>query len=112
MLTMATIVQQIAGKIALFAILCGCACAQPAETIYHNGKIVTMWPEHPTAQAVAIRGDRFLVVGTDAEVLKTAGPRTKRVDLRGGTVVPGLIESHVHPLDAALSEIDGPIPLF
>jgi hypothetical protein len=71
-----------------------------------------MWDRHPNAQAIAIRGDRFVAVGTDADVLKTAGPGTQKIDLHGRCVIPGLIAGHVHPIMAALSEIDGPIPVF
>jgi len=71
-----------------------------------------MWDGHPTVQAVAIQGDRFLAVGSDADVLKTSGPKTRKIDLRGQCVVPGLIAGHVHPIMSALSEIDGPIPVF
>lgn len=83
-----------------------------ADTIYYNGKIVTMWANQPTVQAVAIRGGRFLAVGSTAEVLKTAGPSTRKIDLAGKSVLPGIIESHVHPIGAALSEIDGPLPVM
>jgi hypothetical protein len=71
-----------------------------------------MGDRHPNVQAVAIRGDRFVAVGSDADVLKTAGPGTQKIDLHGRCVIPGLIEGHVHPIEAALSEIDGPIPVF
>src|SRR5215469_9907345 len=84
----------------------------PPDVIYYNASIITMSPAHPSAQAVAIRGDRFAAVGSSAEVLKTAGPRTRKVDLEGKCVLPGIIESHVHPLSAALAEIDGPLPLL
>lgn len=71
-----------------------------------------MWDQHPTVQAVAIKDDRFLAVGNDSNVLKTAGPATKKIDLNGKCVVPGLIEGHVHPITAALSEADGSVPVF
>jgi predicted amidohydrolase YtcJ len=88
-----------------------CLAAQPAaDVIYYNGKIVTMWAAHPTAEAVAIRGNRLLAVGSNAEVLRSAGPATRRVDLAGKCVLPGLEDSHTHPIGAALSEKDGPIP--
>ena len=64
------------------------------------------------SEAVAIRGNRFIAVGSNADVLKTAGPETKRIDLRGRTVLPGLIDSHTHPISAALSELDAPLPPF
>lgn len=81
------------------------------DVIYHNGSIITMGSP-ATVQAVAIRGERFSAIGTDADVLKTAGPRTQKIDLAGKCVVPGIIESHVHPIGAALAEIDGPVPLL
>src|SRR6266542_1421664 len=89
-----------------------CAGAQPADTIYYNGKIVTMSERQPVVQAVAIRGGRFVAVGASTEVLKTAGPSTTKIDLHGKCVLPGIIESHVHPIGAALSEIDGPVPVL
>jgi hypothetical protein len=63
-------------------------------------------------QALAVRGDRILKVGTNEDVLKTKGPRTQLVDLQGKVVLPGLIDSHVHPTGAALTEFDHPIPDF
>lgn len=57
-------------------------------------------------------GDRFSAVGGNDEVLKTAGPQTRKIDMTGKCIVPGIIESHVHPIGAALSEIDGPVPLL
>jgi len=96
-----------------FLVLAGMALAQEtADTVYHNGRIVTMWEARPQAEALAIRGNRFLAVGTNAQVLARAGPATRRVDLRGRTVVPGLIDSHTHPIGAALSEKDGPVPVM
>jgi len=56
-------------------------------------------------------GDRFAAVGSNAEVLKMAGPATQKIDLGGKCIVPGIIETHVHPIGAALSEIDGPVPV-
>ncbi len=81
-------------------------------TVYHNGKIVTMWDARPAAEAFAVDGNRFVAVGSNAEVLKAAGPDARRVDLKGHTVVPGIIESHVHPISAALAERDGPLPVM
>jgi predicted amidohydrolase YtcJ len=66
----------------------------------------------PQVQAVAIKSDRFLLTGSDSDVLKTAGPDTKRIDLHGRTVLPGLEDSHTHPIVSALSERDGPIPVM
>ena len=83
-----------------------------ADVIYYNGKVVTVSKANPAAQAVAIHGNRFLAVGTDKEVLKTAGPGTRKIDLRGRSVLPGMIENHVHPDSAALTEKERPVPVY
>src|SRR5579872_5020538 len=88
------------------------SAAEVPDTIYYNGHIVTMSAPKPAVQAVAIKGDRFLLTGSDADVLKLAGPTTQRIDLHGRTVLPGLEDSHTHPIMAALSERDGPIPVM
>src|SRR5262245_37826215 len=82
------------------------------DTIYHNGKIVTVWDARPVAQAMAIKDNRFLSVGSNDEVLRNAGPSTRKIDLHGRCVVPGLIESHVHPVSSALTELHGPVPVM
>jgi predicted amidohydrolase YtcJ len=84
----------------------------PPDIIYYNGSVIPRSPAHPAAQAVAVHGDRFGAIGANAEVLKTAGPRTRKIDLAGKCMVPGIIESHVHPISAGLAEIDGPLPLL
>ena len=86
--------------------------AQPPDTIYYNAHVITVSPVRSSAEAIAIRGDHFAAVGGNDEVLNTAGPQTRKIDLGGKCVVPGIIESHVHPIGAALSEIDGPVPLL
>lgn len=95
----------------LFLLLAAAFAQAPPDVIYYNASVITMSADHPTAQAVAIRGDRFAAVGSNADVLKTARPGTQKVDLAGKCVVPGIIETHVHPIGAALSEIDGPVPV-
>jgi predicted amidohydrolase YtcJ len=67
-----------------------------ADTILTNGKIITVDDRFSIAEAVAIRGDRFVAVGTNQDINKLAGPSTRRVDLRGRAVVPGLIDNHAH----------------
>ncbi|MBI3210462.1 MAG: amidohydrolase [Candidatus Solibacter usitatus] len=86
--------------------------AQTPDAIYHNAKIVTVWDAHPVVQAIAIRESRFVAAGSNAEILKLAGAQTQKFDLQGKTVLPGLIDSHVHPIGAALSEKDGPVPVM
>ena len=66
------------------------------DVIFSNGKIITVDERFSLAQAIAVRGDRIVAVGTDAEVVKLATPATRRIDLRGRAVIPGLIDNHMH----------------
>ena len=66
------------------------------DLILTNGKIITVDERFTIAQAVAVRGDRVVAVGTNAEISQLAGSVTKRIDLRGKAVVPGLIDNHSH----------------
>ena len=59
------------------------AIAQAADSVYYNGRVVTMWDARPVVQAFSIRGNRFLKVGSNDEVMITAGPTTRKVDLHG-----------------------------
>ena len=70
---------------------------QPAaDLILSNGKIITVDDRFSIAQAVAVRGDRIVAVGTNQDINRLAGPNTRRVDLRGKAVVPGMIDNHAH----------------
>ena len=78
---------------------------QAPDTILYNGKIVTV-DNHEVnanigtiAQALAVRGDEILAVGTNAQVRALAGPSTRSIDLRGRTVLPGMAATHDHPTD-------------
>src|SRR5580700_5069823 len=75
--------------------------SQVADTILSNGKIITVDDRFTIAQAVAIRGDRILAIGTSQAMAQLAGPNTRRIDLRGRSVIPGLIDNHMHLLRAA-----------
>jgi len=79
------------------------AVAQGIDTILVNGKIVTVDPQSSIRSAVAIREGRIAALGTDAEIRRLAGPATRTIDLQGHTVIPGLIDSHIHAIRAALS---------
>ena len=88
----------------------GALLAQQADLVVHRGKIVTVDKGFRIVEAMAVRGDRILAVGSRAEVERLAGPRTERVDLAGKTVLPGLIDSHVHAGAAAMYEWERPVP--
>jgi predicted amidohydrolase YtcJ len=68
----------------------------PADVVLTNGKIITVDSKFTIAQAVAIRGDRFVAVGSNADITRLAGPNTRRIDLGGKAVIPGLIDAHAH----------------
>ncbi len=78
------------------------------KKVYINCSVITMNPEAPEASGFGIIGDRFQIVGSDAEVLSWAGKKVEVVDLGGKTVVPGLIEGHNHMSHYAtsLSQLD------
>ena len=67
-----------------------------ADVILSNGKIITVDERFTIAQAVAVRGERILAVGTNQEMARLGGPNTRRIDLRGRAVVPGMIDNHAH----------------
>jgi predicted amidohydrolase YtcJ len=67
-----------------------------ADLVLFNGRIITSDPSRPTAQALAIQNDRILAVGSTQEIEPLATPRTRRMDLRGRTVIPGFNDAHYH----------------
>ncbi len=68
----------------------------PADLILHDAVVYTVNAARPKAEAVAIRGDRLVLVGSNDEALALRGPTTRVIDLRGGTVVPGIEDAHGH----------------
>ena len=79
------------------------AAAQPADLILRGGRIITVDGNWRITEAVAIRDGRFVAVGDNATVAPLAGPGTQIVELGGRAVVPGLIDTHLHQLFAALN---------
>ncbi len=77
--------------------------AQSADTVLINGKILTVDDQSSIRDAIAVRGGRILAVGSTADIRKLTGPSTRSIDLQGRTVIPGLIDSHLHAIRAALS---------
>lgn len=99
-------------KILAFLALTLTAHAQVADTIYHNAKIVTVDGDFRVVTGLAVKGDRILAADEIAKLKPLAGPQTKLVDLKGRTVIPGLIDNHLHFLRDALrwkqqTRIDG-----
>ncbi len=71
------------------------------DLILSNGKVITVDERFTIAQAVAVRGERIVAVGTNQDIARLAGPNTRRIDLHGRAVIPGLIDNHMHLLRAA-----------
>ena len=74
---------------------------QAPDLILSNGKIITVDERFTIAQAVAIKGNRIVAVGSNQEIALLAGANTRRIDLMGRAVIPGLIDNHMHLLRAA-----------
>jgi predicted amidohydrolase YtcJ len=74
-------------------------------TVYFNGDVVTVDDRRPAAEAVAVRGGRIVAVGGTAEVMASAGPATRVVDLDGRALVPGFVDGHGHITQVA-AELD------
>jgi predicted amidohydrolase YtcJ len=79
------------------------AHAQEADLIVTNAKIVTLDPASAIAQALAVRGGRIVAVGSNDAVQALIGSATRRIDAGGRTVIPGLIDSHIHAVRAGLT---------
>jgi predicted amidohydrolase YtcJ len=77
------------------------AAAQAPDTILINGKILTVDAQFSTREALAIRDGRIVALGTSADIRKLAGRETRVIDVQGRTVIPGLIDSHLHAIRAA-----------
>ncbi len=87
------------------------ACAaDQADLILHHGRVVTVDRNFAIHQALAVKDGHILSTGDNEQVLAAKGPDTTLVDLAGKMVLPGLIDSHVHPVNASMHEFDHPVP--
>src|SRR5690242_14876865 len=77
----------------------------PADIVFNNGNVYTANDKAPHAQAVAVKSDRIVFVGTNAAAQKLIGPNTRVVDLKGNTVLPGFTDSHQHLSGVGLREM-------
>src|SRR2546425_4558764 len=78
---------------------------EPADLVLKNGNIYTVNDQRPQAEAVAVKGDRIIFVGSNAGVQKYVGKNTRVVDLQGNTVVPGMADEHCHLLGVGQREM-------
>ena len=86
------------------------APAAGPDAVFHNGKILTVDPAFSIREAFAVRAGRIVAVGGNREILALAGTATRKQDLGGRTVLPGLIDSHLHAAAAAMTEFDHTLP--
>ena len=85
---------------------------EPANLIITNANVLTVDSHFSRAEAVALREDRIVFVGSNREVERYAGPATRAIDARGKTVLSGLCDSHVHSYRAAVSEFGARMPVL
>ena len=78
----------------------------PVDLVLTGGHVHTVDPARPRAEAVAIRGERIVAVGSAADVRPLIGPSTRVIDLRGRLLVPGFQDAHVHPIGAGIDLIE------
>ena len=99
-------ISAVARTVALLSFLFGWAApawAQAPDIVLVNGKILTVDPQSSIREAIAVRDGRIVAIGATAEVRRLAGAASRVIDLQGRTVIPGLIDSHLHAIRAALS---------
>jgi predicted amidohydrolase YtcJ len=95
----------------LFVVTIGCSAPEPsvevADTVYTNGRIYTVNEAQPWAEAVAIKGGKFIVVGSASEVEAVTGDATQVTDLGGDFAMPGVVDAHIHPYEPYVQEEAG-----
>lgn len=89
--------------LAIAALLVASADGPSPEVILHNARIFTADARRPAAEAFSVREGRIVDVGSSAEVLKSAGPNTRLIDLQGAFVSPGFGDSHLHFMSGSLT---------
>ncbi len=77
----------------------------PADLVLSGGHVHTVDPTRPRAEAVAVRGERIVAVGSAADIAGLIGPRTRVVDLAGRLLVPGFQDAHIHPIFAGVDRL-------
>jgi predicted amidohydrolase YtcJ len=76
-----------------------------ADLIVINGRVQTMDDDNPAAEAVAVKDGAIIAIGSRASIEEFRGPATKVIDAKGGSVIPGFIEAHMHLFGGA-AELD------
>jgi predicted amidohydrolase YtcJ len=92
--------------IAALSLLTPSATIEPADIVFKNGNIYTVNTRHPHAEAVAVKGDRILFVGSNKDAQKYASSKTRVVDLHGNTMLPGMTDAHYHFIGVGQREMN------
>jgi predicted amidohydrolase YtcJ len=88
------------------ATLAGCSTltpGEPADVLLVNGRIATLDPKRPNAEAIAIRGERIVAIGSERDLSAFRGPKTRVIDAARRTVIPGLNDAHTHFIRGGLT---------
>jgi predicted amidohydrolase YtcJ len=85
---------------------------EPADLIIHHARVVTVDDKFRIAGAVAVRAGNIVAVGDDKTILNLRGPKTRVIDAKGRMVLPGLFDSHVHPIGVVTTELADPPPVI
>jgi len=80
--------------------------AEPADVVFVNGNVYTVNEKQPRAEAIAVKGDRIVFVGSNANAKRFQGRGTRVIDLRGETVVPGMTDAHYHFIGVGQREMN------
>jgi predicted amidohydrolase YtcJ len=85
--------------------------AQPADLVIQNARVVTVNPQQPKAEAIAVAGGKIVFVGKNRDAKKFIGVNTRVIDADDKTILPGIYDSHVHSYRASVSDLTGSAPL-
>src|SRR5690554_3795989 len=83
---------------------------QVADIIFINGKVVTVDSDFSIHNAVAVKDNKIIAVGTNEAVKKFGGEQTEIIDVENKTIIPGIIDAHAHPEAASISETETQLP--
>ena len=87
-----------------------CSCNPKSDMVFINAKVITVDSLFSIHEAIAIKHDKIIHLGTTEEILRTTNSNSKVYDLKGKTIIPGIYEGHVHPISASKSEYSRPLP--
>jgi predicted amidohydrolase YtcJ len=90
------VMKRLLAVIAGVAAATGCSASDAADLILVNGQVYTLDDQHPWAEALAVRGERIIAVGSNSEIGRLEGSETETIDLEGAFTLPGFNDSHVH----------------